>query len=202
MPTHVPPVANETEAIAGYLEKQQTAFRAAIYGLTAEQAALANAPGTLTVGGLVKHVAQVQEQWLSLVRSAADPSEDAIGFTDYAAYEAAFRFEPTDTVEAVVAAYDEVCARVLDAVRTIDLDTPVPVPEAPWFPDDVDAWSARWVWFHLLQELGRHAGHADIVREGIDGATSYELLAAVENWPETPWLKPWRPSARPSEVGA
>jgi hypothetical protein len=194
MPTHVPPVANETEAIAGYLEKQQAAFRAAIFRLTPEQAALATSAGTLTVGGLVKHVAQVQEQWLSLVQAAADPSLDPISFTDYAAYEATFRFEPTDTVEAVVAAYDGVCTRVLDAVKTIDLATPVPVPEAPWFPDDVDAWSARWVWFHLLQELGRHAGHADIVREGIDGATSYELLAAVEGWPETPWLKPWRPS--------
>ena len=47
----------------------------------------------------------------------------------------------------------------------------------PWFPDDVDAWSVRWVLLHLIEEIGRHAGHADIVRESIDGATMYELMA-------------------------
>jgi hypothetical protein len=51
------------------------------------------------------------------------------------------------------------------------------------------------VWFHLLEELARHAGHADIIRESIDGASAIELLAAREDWPEMPWLKPWRPVA-------
>jgi hypothetical protein len=45
---------------------------------------------------------------------------------------------------------------------------------------------------HLIEEVARHAGHADIVRESIDGATMYELMAAAEGWPETEWLKPWR----------
>ncbi|HEV8175660.1 MAG TPA: DUF664 domain-containing protein, partial [Actinoplanes sp.] len=48
---------------------------------------------------------------------------------------------------------------------------------------------------HLIQETARHAGHADIVRETIDGATAYPLLAAAEGWPETEWLKPWKPPA-------
>ena len=79
--------------------------------------------------------------------------------------------------------------------RRADLGAPVPVPrDAPWFPQDVDAWSVRWVAMHLVEELARHAGHADIVRESIDGATMYELVAAREGWPETPWLKPWRPA--------
>ncbi len=71
-----------------------------------------------------------------------------------------------------------------------------PVPrDAPWFPKDVDAWSVRWVAMHIVEELARHAGHADIVRESIDGATMYELVAGREGWPETDWLKPWRPAA-------
>ena len=49
----------------------------------------------------------------------------------------------------------------------------------------------RWVVLHLIEEIGRHAGHADIVRESIDGATMYELMAAVEGWPATEWLQPW-----------
>lgn len=49
------------------------------------------------------------------------------------------------------------------------------------------------IWFHLVEELARHAGHTDIVREALDGATMYALLAGREGWPETAWLKPWRP---------
>jgi len=62
-----------------------------------------------------------------------------------------------------------------------------------WFPDDVEAWSLRWVLLHLVEEIGRHAGHADIVRESIDGATMYELMAGAEGWPATDWLQPWTP---------
>jgi hypothetical protein len=68
----------------------------------------------------------------------------------------------------------------------------VPVPrDAPWFPTDVEAWSLRWVLLQLIQESARHAGHADIVRESLDGATQYELMAAAEGWPATDWLTPW-----------
>ena len=74
-----------------------------------------------------------------------------------------------------------------------DLDAAVPVPrDAPWFPRDVDAWSVRWVFLHVISELARHAGHADIIRESIDGATMYELIAAAEGMEPTPWLQPWR----------
>ena len=53
------------------------------------------------------------------------------------------------------------------------LDAAVPVPrDSPWFPKDVDAWSVRWVFLHVISELARHAGHADIIRESLDGAKS------------------------------
>jgi Protein of unknown function (DUF664) len=71
----------------------------------------------------------------------------------------------------------------------------------PWFPDDVDAWSVRWILLHLVEEIARHAGHADIIRETIDGATMYELMAAAEGWPATDWLTPWTPPERPLADG-
>jgi hypothetical protein len=52
----------------------------------------------------------------------------------------------------------------------------------------------RWVVLHLIEEFTRHGGHAGIIRESIDGATMYELLAAVEGWPETGRFKPWKPA--------
>jgi hypothetical protein len=64
----------------------------------------------------------------------------------------------------------------------------------PWNRNDLVFWTLRWVLLHLIQETARHAGHADIIRESVDGATSYPLLAAAEGWPATDWLKPWTPN--------
>jgi len=103
-----------------------------------------------------------------------------------------------ETIQDLMAAFDVVAHDTEGAAldESLDLDQPVPVPrDAPWFPKDIDAWSVRWVYFHLIEELARHAGHADIVREHVDGATMYELMAGAEGWPETPWMKPWRPPA-------
>ena len=96
----------------------------------------------------------------------------------------------------LVAALTAENAATLQAFAEADLSTPVPVPQdVPWFPKDIEHWSPRWVAMHLVEELSRHAGHADIIRESIDGATMYELMAAAEEWPETEWIKRWRPAA-------
>ena len=197
MPAQAPPVADERSALVAYLVQQQDAFRAAVYGLSDAQAGIASAPpSTLTVGSLLKHVTQTQLTWLEVALAAPDrPVDDRTMQQQYADHAEGWTWRDHDMIEAALASYDAVCARVVDAVRTADLDTAVPVPPAPWNPADVDAWSVRWVWFHLIEELARHAGHADIVRERVDGATMYELVAGREGWPETDWLKPWRPSA-------
>ncbi|MDX6326403.1 MAG: hypothetical protein QOK15_2757 [Nocardioidaceae bacterium] len=192
MPFHVPPVDDEREGLAGYLAQQQDAFRCVVFGLTDEQAGLAPTAGTLTLGGLLKHVTWVQGGWLEQVLCAPEPVPPR-GEETYRAHQEAWTWTAGDALPRASEAYDAICARVLDAVGTVDLDVAVPVPPAPWNPRDVDHWSVRWVWLHLIEELARHAGHADIVRESVDGATTYELVAARDGLPETPWLKPWRP---------
>ena len=83
-------------------------------------------------------------------------------------------------------------AETIRLIETADLSAAVPIPQhVPWFPKDVPAWSVRWVIFHMIEELARHAGQGDIIRESIDGATLYELLAGLEGWPATEWLTPW-----------
>lgn len=194
MPSHAPPVRNERDALAGYLVQQQDAFRNAVFGLSDEQAGGTPTPSTLSLGALLKHATGVQRTWLDTALAAPDRFEDPRPMHErYAAYADEFRWSESDTVTDRLAAFDQVCADVLDAVGRLDLDTPVPVPDAPWNPTDIDAWSVRWVWFHLVEELARHAGHTDIIREALDGATMYALLAGREGWPETEWLKPWRP---------
>ena len=92
----------------------------------------------------------------------------------------------------VAVAVGEETERVVRGIA--DLGRRVPVPQGvPWYPQDLDAWSVRWVLMHLVSETARHTGHADIVREAVDGATAFPLLAAAEGWPATPWLQPWAP---------
>jgi hypothetical protein len=82
---------------------------------------------------------------------------------------------------------------VVDTVE--DLDQIVRVAEGTrWAPPDIE-WSVRWVLLHLIHETARHAGHADIIRETIDGATALPLMAAVEQWPPRRTITPWTPPA-------
>jgi len=195
MPANAPVVPTERDALVAYLVQQQDAFRTTTFGLTDEQASRAAvASSTLSLGGLLKHVTHCQQGWLDIAVAAPGRPAPVDQEQAAAAYADEFAFAATDSLADALAAYDAVCAAVLDAVRTLDLEEDVPVPDAPWFPRDVPAWNRRWVWFHLVEELARHAGHADLVREAVDGATMYELMAGYEGWPETPWLKPWRPA--------
>jgi len=191
MALHVPPVTGETDAIAAFLAQQQDAFRALLFGLTPAQAAAAPSASSLSIGGLVRHATSAQRSWLASAEAAPGEPEATGGVDDYLD---AFRFDEDGSLDDLLAGFDEVSAAVLDAVRRLDLDTPVPVPDAPWFPKDVDAWSVRWVWWHLMEELARHAGHGDIIRETLDGATMYALVAARDGLPDLPFLQAWKPS--------
>ena len=133
----------------------------------------------------------MEEGWIDTVEQRPGPSfQEAM-----AAYEANFRLGPDETLAQALARLDEAAARTARVVESIDdLGQAVPVPKGvPWYPEDLDAWTVRWVLLHLVEELGRHAGHADMVREAVDGATMYELMAGAEGWPETEWIKPWKP---------
>src|SRR5215218_2605309 len=194
MPGQVPAFTDERELLLAYIAQQRDGIRNAAFGLTDEQARLTPTAGALSVGGLITHVTAMERTWLDLIlqrqTSAAPDGDDS--YDDYAD---GFRLGPGRTVADALAEMDAVAAETEAAVRSRSLDDMVPVPKGvPWFPDDVEAWSVRWVLLHLVEEIGRHAGHADIVRESIDGATMFELMAAAEGWPATDWLQPWSPA--------
>ncbi len=198
MPAQVRPVHDERDGLIAYLDQQRDAFASAAFGLTEEQIRLAPTAGSLTIGGLIKHVANCERGWVARIAAAPDePPADLRPAAERAAdYGKDFVVTDVDTLASLLAELAVVGDETRELLRGVDLDARVPVPrDAPWFPRDVDAWSVRWVVLHLVEELARHAGHADIVRESIDGATMYELVAGREGWPETPWLKPWRAAA-------
>ncbi len=194
MPAMPPPVVDERAGLKEYLRAQQQAFHAVAFGLTDEQARATPTVSALSIGGLIKHVTNCQRSWLR--RAAAAPGmcdDDRRPMTDQAAdYADEFVMTETETLAQLLARFDDGNAEALALVDTVDLGAAVPVPKGvPWFPKDLEAWSVRWVLFHLIEELARHAGHADIIREALDGATLYELIAAHEGWAPTPWLTPW-----------
>lgn len=187
MPGTVPPVDDERSGLLGYLAQQRHVLRLCAHGLSDEQARLTPSASTLSVGGVVKHVAAVEEYWVDLTLGAESPRPGS--------YEENFRLGPDESLQWVLGRYADVAARTDREMGALDLAAAVPVPhDAPWFPKDLEAWSVRWVLLHLVTETARHAGHADIVRESIDGATAFPLMAAAEGWPETGWLKPWKPT--------
>jgi uncharacterized damage-inducible protein DinB len=190
MPGTVPPVADEREGLLAYLAQQRDALRITAFGLTDEEARRTPTAGALSIGGLVKHVAAMERGWMDNVLQRTRSAEAE------AAYDRGFTLGDEETLADALADL-EAAGRETEAVVAgiPDLGQPVPVPDAPWFPKDVDAWSVRWVLLHLIEEVARHAGHADIVRESIDGATCFELLAAAEGWPATDWLQPWSRTA-------
>ena len=202
MPGQAPPSTDERQLLLAYVAQQRDGIRFAAHGLTDEQARLAPTASSLSIGGLVKHVAHTERGWIDMMlQRHRDVSADE----ETSAYDDNFRLGPDETLAEALAFYEEVAKETEAAVAGLDdLAHHVPVPKGvPWFPDDVDAWSARWVLLHVVEETARHAGHADIVRESIDGATMYELMAAAEGWPATDWLKPWEPAepAGPAQAG-
>jgi len=194
MPGNVPPVADERRGLLGFLAQQRYVLRLTAYGLTDEQARETPTVSDLSVGGLVNHATTVERYWMDIVEEQAQP------FDPNADWGENFRIGPDQTLSEVLDAYDHAARHTEAIVAGVeDLGRPVPVPKGvPWFPADVDAWSVRWVLLHLIQETARHAGHADIIRESIDGATAFPLMAAVEHWPPSPWMQPWTPAEPPT----
>jgi hypothetical protein len=98
---------------------------------------------------------------------------------------------PEESRADVLALYHRAWALTDATVDELPLDAAGRVPW--WSRPEV---TLHKVLVHVIAETHRHAGHADIVRESVDGATQYELLAAAEGWPATDWLKPWTPGPR------
>ena len=151
------------------LGKHRGFLRHTAEGLSDEQAAARPTASALCVGGIIKHVTRVEEIWAGFIVHGAARQ----GPPDEAAMEAhanSFRMLPGETLRSVLDQYDDVAKRTDELVASVpSLDDGHPLPEAPWFPPNTE-WSARRTLLHVIAETAQHAGHADIIRESIDGA--------------------------------
>jgi hypothetical protein len=149
------------------LTKHRGLLERTVSGLTDEQAAAHPTVSELCLGGVIKHVAHVEAHWADFIvnGSTAGPPDRAA----MEAHAATFRMEPGDTLAGLLAHFREVAARTDALVASYpSLDDGHPLPPAPWFPPGT-TWSARRTIVHIIAETAQHAGHADILREAIDG---------------------------------
>jgi hypothetical protein len=172
MPVLVSAETDERAELLQFVEAQRGALRRAVGGLTEEQASSRSTASELSVVGLVKHCAEMESNWIRVILAG----RPGLVQRDQSNWGDSFRLVDGETVDSVLAFYDTVAAETAEIVGALpDLQVEVPLPEAPWFPPN-SVRSARWILLHLIEEVARHAGHADILRESVDGATAFALL--------------------------
>jgi uncharacterized damage-inducible protein DinB len=136
--------------------------------LTDEQAATRSTVSELTIGGLIKHVTVTEAQWVDFIENG--PKGTAPTEEDYANHANSFRMLDGETLDVLLTRYDQVAKRTDDLVASLpDLDLSHELDPAPWFEPGARR-SARRVFLHIVAETAQHAGHADIIREALDGA--------------------------------
>ncbi|GAA4856274.1 DinB family protein [Kitasatospora terrestris] len=152
----------EREDLLETLDKHRGFLRYTVRGLDDEQAARRTTASELCLGGLIKHVAGVEERWMRFATGGAEAMR-----SEPVDWEGQFRMDG-ETLAALLERYEEVARRTDALVRELDLDLAHPLPEAPWFPPGAK-WSVRRVLLHVIAETAQHSGHADIIRESLDG---------------------------------
>jgi len=163
-------LTGERADLLSSLAKQRHFLRYTARDLTDEQAAQRTTVSELCLGGLIKHVALTERQWMSFILEGPTAMAwDPEGAGDWMA---GFRMLEGETLAGLLDEYAQVARRTDELVATIpDLDMSHPLPDAPWFEPGA-TWSVRRVLLHVVAETAQHAGHADIIRESLDGAKS------------------------------
>jgi len=158
---------NERADLLQALTTHRGFLRTTVQGLSDEQASQHTTVSALCLGGLIKHVAEVESRWADFILRGAPAMAGPTGANDWASR---FQMEPGETLDQLVEHYEQVAQRTDDLLATLpDLDASHRLPDAPWFEPGA-SWSARRVLLHIIGETAQHAGHADILRESLDGA--------------------------------
>jgi len=161
----------ERNDLMNALKGHRTLLLRTVRGLTDAQVRETPTTSQLCLGGIIKHLTLVEEGWVRFIKEGSDdqgPPDEAA----YKAHAAGFRMTDEETLATLIVRYEAV-AQVTDHLvgALPSLDTSHPLPEAPWFEPGAH-WSVRRTLLHIMAETAQHAGHADIIRETIDGAKS------------------------------
>jgi uncharacterized damage-inducible protein DinB len=159
----------ERQEFVDALAKHRGLLVRTLRGISEEQARLRPTVSALCLGGVVKHVTSVEASWSRFITKGAAAMGAAADPAAAARFSATFEMTDDETVAALLELYRERALMTDELVMSLpSLGISHPLPDAPWF--EKGAWSARRVLMHVIAETAQHAGHADIIRETIDGA--------------------------------
>jgi hypothetical protein len=192
---YAPAPDDEITGLANQLDQQLAALRAAVIGLTDEQARSQPCASVLSVAGLLKHVTHGMvgvTAWLRDGRRSLEAPDEA----GFAAYQASFALGDDETAVGALKAFDAARADYLAAVRSSDPDADTIEPPAPWHGIfDARPAKVRYRLIHQVEEMARHAGHADILREQIDGTMVPAIVLSQEGMGASDFFQPYVPAA-------
>jgi hypothetical protein len=182
-----PDTTDQNDALATFAGHQVLQVATTLHGLTTEQLAATPVDGAPSLGALARHVIIIAGG-ISAAIGGEGPGPRT---PEQAAAEgglelSALRAE--DTPEALTQELEDVASNLVEAIRAADPEAEMPIPDEPWFAP-AKYWNVRWRSLHAVEEFARHAGHADVIRQAIDGKTAYELNARYdgEEWPPAGW---------------
>lgn len=169
---HVPlfarPVTDERDGLLTFLAQQRDALRACVLGLTDEQARGTPAASGLSLGGLIKHAARTERRWV-VSGIAGQPLP---GLWPIENWPSDFLMEQEETLSGLLGYYADTAQQTERVIADVgDLGQPSAVDAGK---------SVRWVLLHLIKETARHTGHADIIRETLDGQRAGPLTDAYD----------------------
>ena len=157
---------SEAQLLGQYLDYQRSTVLEKTEGLAAGQMGYQHAPSTLTLAGLLYHLALVEEDWMEH-RFLGLPEREPWAAADWDADpDWEFHTAVTLSPEALRQRYRDACERsrqVVAGAASLDQQSVMTLRDGRHF-------SLRWVLLHLIEETARHAGHADMIREAIDGS--------------------------------
>ncbi len=191
---YTPTQDTEIAGLVGYIDQQLDALRAAIVGLTEDQARETPCRSTLSIGGLLKHVTygMVQNAERLVTGVHERPLDDAA----YQRYLGSFALTDDETGAGILAAFDEARGDFLVAIEKTDPSAEITEPPQPWNGIfDARPANARFLLGHQIEELARHAGHADIIREQLDGTPVPQIVLSLAGAPANEFFEPYVPNA-------
>lgn len=182
---------DERDSLATFASQQIFQVATALHELTREQITQTPSASAMSLGALARHVILVADGAAARIAAAPDMGSDPERTLAQFHAEGTISGEAVreaDTPESLTAELHRAAEQLAAAIRAADPETEGPYPDQPWF-EGRTLWTTRWYALHQIEEHARHAGHADIIRESIDGKGTYELnaLADGQEWPPAGW---------------
>jgi uncharacterized damage-inducible protein DinB len=166
-----PLIADEAATLRAFLDYHRETFRWKCRGLSQAQLAQSLAPSDMTLGGMMKHLAVVETSWFeeTFAGGSLMPPFDTVDWDADRDWE--WRTAADDSPEELFAIFDEACRRT-DAVLDEAMAGPgLDGQSVKKSRQEQSAFSLRWIVVHMIEEYARHNGHADLIRQSIDGQT-------------------------------